>query len=103
MTSFVRYRGRPTRVDPKDPQAEISYGLDWTDYLGDENILTSSWEAEDDLVVEASSSADGKKTSVLLSGGTDGKHYNVVNTITFSGANGTETDQRTIVVPVRDL
>lgn len=102
--SSVIYRGRPTQVDTKDPDATVSYGLDWTDYLDGKTMLTSEWLPDsEDIVVEASSMADAPVTSVLLSGGTAGTRYKVTNRITFAGANGNETDDRTIIVPVREL
>lgn len=102
MSASIRYRGRPTRVPPKDPDATIKYGIDWSEYLGTEQIISSDWISEGDMVVE-SSSFDTTSTSVLLSGGTNGKHYNVTNRITYTGTGGNEIDDRTIVVPVRDL
>jgi hypothetical protein len=95
------YKGRPTRVPPKDPDAEITYGFDWTDYLQGKTILSSEWSATG-ITVE-SSSFTNNATAAVLSGGERGRNYNVTNRITFTGATGTETDDRTLVVPVRDL
>lgn len=102
MSTSIRYRGRPTRVSPKDPDATIKYGIDWSDYLGTEQIISSEWIADGAIVIE-SDSYDTTSTAVLLSGGVDGEHYNVTNRITYTGTGGNETDDRTIVVPVRDL
>lgn len=102
MSTSIRYRGRPTPVPPKDPDATLKYGVDWSDYLGTEQIVASEWISEGDMVVE-SSSFDTTSTSVLLSGGTAGNRYKVTNRITYTGTGGNETDDRTIVVPVREL
>ena len=102
MSATIRYRGRPTRVSPKDPDAVIKYGIDWSDYLGTEEIISSEWITDGAIVVE-SHSHDTTSTAVLLSGGIVGEYYNVTNRITYTGTGGNETDDRTIVVPVRDL
>lgn len=104
MTYYARYKGSPTRMPTKDPDAVIQYGFDWTDYLGDESILTSEWLPDsEDLVVESSSAADGKTTSVLLSGGQNGRRYKVTNRITFSRDGETMTDDRTMIIPVQEM
>lgn len=103
MSNYQYYRGRPTRVEAKDPDATVVYGFDWEPYLDGNTILTSDWMTTGTLVVEGSSSADGVTSSVLLSGGESGQSYEVTNRITFSGANGVESDDRTMIVPVRDL
>lgn len=102
MSTSIPYRGRPTRVSPKDPDAVIKYGIDWSDYLGTKQIIASEWIADGAIVIE-SDSHDTTSTAVLLSGGVDGEHYNVTNRITYTGTGGNEIDDRTIVVPVRDL
>ena len=102
MTTSIRYQGRPTQVPTKDPNAVIRYGIDWSDYLGTEQILSSGWIAEGAIVIE-SDSHDTTSTSVLLSGGTSGTRYKVTNRITYTGTGGNETDDRTIIVPVREL
>ncbi len=98
----ITYKGRPTQVPPKDPDATIKYGIDWSDYLGTEQILSSSWIAEGAIVIE-SDSYDTTSTAVLLSGGTAGTRYKVTNRIMYTGTGGNETDDRTIIVPVREL
>jgi hypothetical protein len=90
-------------MDPKDPDAEVTYGIDWSSYLGERTLLTSDWIAEAGLVVEASSIGDGTRTSVKISGGVANQSYKLTNRITFSGENGAETDDRTLIIPVREL
>lgn len=102
MSTPIRYQGRPTQVPPKDPDATIKYGIDWSDYLGTEQILSSIWIVDPGLVVE-SDSYTTTSTAVLLSGGTAGTRYKVTNRITYTGTGGNETDDRTIIVPVREL
>lgn len=102
MSSPIRYQGRPTLVPAKDPDATIKYGMDWSEYLGTEQILSSIWISDGGLVIE-SSSYDTSSTAVLLSGGTAGVQYTVTNRITYTGTGGNETDDRSIIVPVRQL
>jgi len=97
----ITYKGRPTPAPAKDPDSTVKYGFDWTDYLAGETILSSQWIV-DGLTVE-SSSYDTSTTSVLLSGGVAGSRYTVTNRITFSGIGGNETDDRSMIIPVRQL
>lgn len=99
--STKTYRGRPTLVDPKDPDSEVKYGFDWTAYLAGEAILTSEWIVEG--LVNEGDSFEGSQTTILLSGGTQGQRYVVTNRITFSSGAGTETDDRSMIIPVRPL
>lgn len=102
MSTPIRYQGRPTLVPTKDPDATIQYGIDWEDYLDGAQILSSEWIAEGAIVIE-SDSYDTTSTAVMLSGGTHGTKYKVTNRITYTGDGGNETDDRSIVVPVREL
>lgn len=102
MSTPIRYQGRPTQVPPKDPDATLKYGINWSDYLDTEQILSSEWIAEGAIVIE-SDSYDLQSTAVMLSGGTAGTRYKVTNRITYTGTGGNETDDRTIIVPVREL
>lgn len=97
----IPYQGRPTRVPAKDPDSEVKYGFDWTDYLDGEIILTSQWIVNG--LTALSDSFDNTTTSVLLGGGTSGSSYTVTNRITYTGAGGNETDDRSMIVPVRPL
>ena len=84
----------------KDPQAELSYSLDWSDWLDADTILTSAWAVTgpDVLLVEESDSNSTTATTVVLSGGTVGKNYTATNTITTAAG---WTDERSIAILVR--
>lgn len=60
------------------------YGLDWTDFLatapGDE-IVTSTWAADDPSVSLTNAAVDGAITSVWIAGGQAGQWYTLVNEI----------------------
>lgn len=102
MSIPIRYQGRPTQMPPKDPNATLKYGVDWEDYLEGETITASEWIAESGITVE-SSSFDATSTAARLSGGVDGKRYQVTNRITYTGEGGTSVDDRTILIPIREL
>ena len=101
--STLLYKGRPTQVPPKDPDAQRAYGFDWGPYLGDGvTIDTSEWIVEAGITAD-SDSHDDTTTSVKISGGEAGKQYRVTNRITFSRVGLTEQDDRTMILPVREL
>lgn len=105
----IRYGRRPVRVPEKDPDAEITYGMDWAPYLQEQELLSSEWliDPEGELeVIESSFDASTRKTSVLLGGGVHQKRYMVTNRITFqpSGGGGAiKTDDRSMIIPVVNL
>lgn len=81
----------------KDPDSVLDYGLDWSSWLADGEIIsTSSWTAESGITVD-SDSKDSSSTTVWLSGGTDGESYLVTNTITTSGFRTVERSIRIMV------
>ena len=95
----------------KDPDAVLSYGFDWTDgsandggandsgWLQGDTISTSTWAVSgyDALLVIDSDSNTTTETSVILSGGTEKKSYDVVNHIVTAA--GYE-DDRTLCVRI---
>lgn len=89
-------------VDPKDPDEIKLYTMDWTDGLNSgATVSASTWTAETGLTVVTSGIVTGSlKTSVKLSGGTDGQDYVVTNQVTTSDG---ETLERSGIVAVRTL
>lgn len=65
----------------KHPYDVLDLGIDWSEWLADDVILTSTW---DDGGLSSTSSAKTDTTTTLygVSGGTDGETYWVTNTIT---------------------
>ena len=83
----------------KDPQAVLDYSIDWRDWLGDTEVIsTSSWTVESGLTEDSDSNTDTVAT-VWLSGGTDGNCYDVTNSITTDEG---RTDNRTIMIEVKE-
>ncbi len=78
----------------KDPDAELDYSVDWESWLASDTIATSTWTVPAGLTEESSSNTTTKGT-VVLSGGTAGQRYCVVNRITTAGG---KIDDRTIYI-----
>ncbi len=82
----------------KDPDATLDYGVNWSAWLGQDVITASTWIVPDGLTM-ASNSHDPVKTTVWLSGGTDGQKYEVTNRITTAGG---RVDDRTIELTLKN-
>ena len=81
----------------KTSTSELDYTINWDDgYLGTgENVINSVWTIKPTgLTVESTSLAD-KTTSIILSGGTHGVPYKVLNTITTNNTPA-RTDERVL-------
>ena len=98
---------RPNEVLVKDPNDELIYEVDWTDWLGDDEIDTSTFTI--------SSSPDGaltkdnaaivtgnQKTVVRLLGGTVGKKFRITNQI-VTDESPTETVERSFFVKIQNI
>lgn len=80
----------------KDPAAVLDYQIDWSDWLDDDTISTSTWTVPAGITEESSSNTTTTST-IWLSGGTAGQTYTLVNKIiTASG----RTDERSITINV---
>lgn len=95
----VLYRGEPTRVDPKDPEAVLDYSFDWSRWLDGDTISSSTWDADDGITVDSDAFGENIST-VWLSGGEAGQFYKVTNHIVTAA--GRESD-RTMVLPVQHM
>lgn len=82
----------------KDPNALLDYTFDWSDWLGDDTILSVTATLATGLTQENLTSSSTAAT-VWISGGEAGKSYDVTCEIT---TNGGRTDRRTITLRVVD-
>lgn len=83
---------------PKDPDATLDYGFDWSPWLEkDETVATSEWILSDGLTKE-SDQKTSTNTRVWITGGEDGRSYQVTNRITTSMG---RTDDRTLLIRVQ--
>jgi hypothetical protein len=85
----------------KDPAETIDVGIDWgTKWLpAGDAISASTWTPPAGLTV-TSDSHTATTTAALVSGGTAGASYDLVNHITTTGG---RVGERTITVDVTDL
>lgn len=83
----------------KDPSAELPYGFDWSDWLGEDLIQTSTWIVPAGLTQPKPPSKDNTTTTVWLGGGDVGSCYTVTNEITTAGD---RTDQRSFRVIITE-
>lgn len=85
-------------LEAKDPNAVLDYTADWSRWLGDDTIVTSTWILTGGLTEVSSSNTDTSAT-VFVSGGTAGSSYEATNRITTAGG---RTNDRTLRIPVRN-
>lgn len=84
----------------KDPDSTVDFGVDWTDYLANNNdaLAGSTWVVPAGLE-EVSSSFTEDHAFVWLSGGTVGSTYTVTNRITTAGG---RTEDESIFVMIEE-
>ena len=67
----------------KDPEAKLTYTLDWVDWLPEgDSLSTATWEIvtranDPDPLLKVSDGIQGTKTYIVLDEGQVGKHYTV--------------------------
>lgn len=93
--TYPANKAAPVTVSAKDPSAVISYGFDFTSWLGTETILTSVWTVPAGITKDSDSKTN-TTTTIVLSGGTTGQTYVITNTITTAS----RTEERSMYVPV---
>lgn len=88
-----------TNVFTKDPNATLPYSIDWgANWLGSDTIADSSWTVPAGLT-QVSSSFTTKIATVVISGGTIGQSYDLVNRITTALG---YIDERTLTIQVAE-
>lgn len=100
----------------KDPEADLDYGFDWSEWLAVEDltaspavaaetITASTWTLPPDPtspavgLAEESSSHNGVATTIWLTGGVDGEDYVITNHIVTSAG---REDDRSLKIKVRN-
>jgi hypothetical protein len=76
----------------------LDYDFNWVVKLGEDTIVMSDFTLPDGLT-EVSSSNNTHSATIFVSGGTAGRVYRIVNTITTAGG---RTHERTIRVQITD-
>jgi hypothetical protein len=97
----------PGALYAQDPDDELIYTMDWTDFLnGEATIVSSAWTVTEPsgdaitLTATNPSVLDGDlMAQALMSGGEVGKKYRVHNEVTLTG-NPTQTVERSFYIRV---
>lgn len=71
-------------LEPKTPDEEKDYGIDWRKWIASGVTITSSDWTVPSGVTEESASISGLYTLIRLSGGTAGQTYELINDIVTS-------------------
>lgn len=86
---------------PKDPEANLDYGIDWTTWLAGDTIASSLWEiTEGGPATLSNGFFDGTRTKIWVSGGTLKSRLVITNKITTAGG---RANQRSLLIPIGDL
>ena len=81
----------------KDPSDVLDYQGLYSSWLGTDTIATSTWTVPSGLTKDSDTSTD-TTTTVWLSGGTENRDYEVVNTIVTAAG---RTRDKTITINCR--
>jgi hypothetical protein len=83
----------------KDPDADLDYQIDWSDWLDDdETIVSSAWILPEGITSDQDDDTDTTAT-IWLQGGEAGADHRVTNRIATSAG---RIEDRTIVIRVRE-
>lgn len=80
----------------KDPDAELDFAIDWSEWLPHGDAIASSQWIADGLTIERDSHT-ASKTTVWISGGENRRRYKATNRITTAGG---RVDDRTIILRI---
>lgn len=83
-------------TDPKDPESEEDFQIDWSAAANGDTITASTWEVPSDLTVVASNFT-GTLTTARLSGGVSGQQYAVKNLVTCASG---QIRAQALLIPV---
>lgn len=80
----------------KDPDAVLDYQINWSTWLDDDTISSSSWVIPSGITKDSDTNTTTTATA-WLSGGTAGARYTVTNRIVTAGG---RTDDRSLHITV---
>lgn len=83
----------------KEPTEVATYTVDWSDWLGDLTIATSTWVVPAGIIKDSDDKTDDT-TLISLSAGSWGTTYELTNTITTSGSIP-QTETRTLLISIQ--
>ena len=82
----------------KDLTSVLDIGVDWSDWLIDDTILSSVWSADDEITITRNQTTN-TVAACYISGGVLGATYKITNKITTVDG---KVDSRHITVVIRD-
>lgn len=88
----------PVKVWTKDPDAELDYTLDWSQWLDSDTLSSASWATTPTGLSITNTTTTTTLAAVWLSGGSHGSDYDVRCRVVTAGG---RTDDRTIRLQVR--
>ena len=77
-----------------DPDAKLTYGFDWSDWLDGETIASSTWIVPTGITATGENNTDSE-TSVMISGVTAKASFVITNRITSSTG---EIEDRSFII-----
>jgi hypothetical protein len=86
----------PIATFPKDPSANLDYTMDWSDFLGDDTITSSTW-ALDAGIANNGVMFSRSIATIFIGGGASGTGYTATNHIATSGG---RADSRSLKINV---
>lgn len=88
----------PANTLIKDPNSTLDYAIDWSEWLGEDTVTTSTWAATGVTIVDTPPpSHTAGVSTVWVSGGTVGAKATVTNSIVTAAG---RRDDRTIHLTV---
>lgn len=87
-------------AETKNTAAVLDYERDWSTWLGEDTISTSTWIVPGGITVNNESHTPTAAT-IWLSGGTEGRDYELINRVTTAGGRTEEARVLIIVTPHR--
>lgn len=88
-------------LDSKTSSEVLEYGVDWSTRLATgDTISASSWPTVEAGITVTGDDFDDTSTTVVVSGGTSGNTYSLINRITTASG---LTLEHIIGIPVQDL
>lgn len=92
----------------KSTKASLDYTIDWTPYLEENEITSSTWNivtdtSNDDVPLAIDKTKQSTvKTTVVLSGGRVGKEYTVENIIQYNKNDKNLQDRRILLIRITE-
>jgi len=80
----------------KHPGSLLDYSIDWSKWLCDDTIVSSSWSVDSGIVMTEETYTTVSAT-IWLSGGTDKTKYSIVNTITTAAG---RSENKSLIISI---